>query len=45
MLRARSIEIQADRPLHLTGDGERAGMLPATLTVLPGALDIVARGS
>ena len=41
MLRGREIHIDADRPLHLTGDGERAGTLPATLSVIPAALEIV----
>ena len=36
MLRGREITIEADRPLHLTGDGERAGTLPATLKVIAG---------
>ena len=45
MLRAGQITIESDRPLHLTGDGERAGMLPVTLTVVPGALEIVATES
>ena len=41
MLRAREITIEADRPLHIIGDGERAGTLPVTLTVNPRALEVV----
>jgi diacylglycerol kinase (ATP) len=42
MLRGREIEISADRPFDVYGDGERFGPLPATFTVIPGALSIVA---
>src|SRR5437867_1554604 len=42
MLRCRRIEMSADRPLEVYGDGERFGRLPATFTVVPGALPVVA---
>jgi len=42
MLRGRRIEISADRPFEVYGDGERFGRLPATFTVVPGALPVVA---
>jgi diacylglycerol kinase (ATP) len=45
MLRGRQITLEADRPLHVIGDGERAGMLPVTLTVVPAALEIVTSSS
>jgi diacylglycerol kinase (ATP) len=41
LVRAREITIESEVPLHLTGDGERAGTLPVTLTVIPAALDVV----
>ncbi|MEX2546486.1 MAG: diacylglycerol kinase family lipid kinase, partial [Chloroflexota bacterium] len=41
MLRGREIEIDADRPFDLIGDGERIGRLPATVSVLPRALSVV----
>jgi len=41
MLRAKEIEIAADRPFQLFGDGEHMGSLPATLSVVPGALKVV----
>lgn len=41
MLRGREIEISADRPFQVYADGERVGSLPATFTVLPGALPVV----
>lgn len=45
MLRGREIEISADRPFQVYADGERVGSLPATFTVLPGALRIVVPSS
>lgn len=41
MLKGRQIEISADRPLQVYGDGERVGPLPATFSVVPGALRVV----
>ena len=41
MLKAREIEISADRPFQLFGDGEPMGSLPVTLSVMPGALQVV----
>jgi len=41
MLRGREIEIAADRPFQVYADGERVGSLPATFTVMPGALRVV----
>ncbi len=45
MLRGKVIEISADRPFEVYGDGERFGTLPATFTVVPGALSVVAPGA
>ncbi len=42
MLRGREIEISAERPFEVYGDGERFGRLPATFTVVPDGLSIVA---
>ena len=41
MLRGQEIEIAADRPFQVYADGERVGSLPATFTVVPGALRVV----
>lgn len=41
MLRGKVIKISADRPFDVYGDGERFGPLPATFTVVPGALMVV----
>jgi len=41
MLRGKEIEISADQPFEVYGDGERFGRLPATFTVVPGALAVV----
>jgi diacylglycerol kinase (ATP) len=41
MLRGREIDISAERPFEVYGDGERLGSLPATFTVVPGALRVV----
>jgi diacylglycerol kinase (ATP) len=40
-LRGQEIEISADRAFQVYADGERVGGLPATFTVLPGALRVV----
>lgn len=42
MARGRVVEISSDRYFEVWGDGERMGPLPATFTVVPGALDVVA---
>lgn len=42
ILRARRVSLAADRPFTLYADGEDAGPLPATLTLEPAALDVVA---
>jgi diacylglycerol kinase (ATP) len=41
-LRGREIRISAERAFQVYGDGERLGTLPATFTVVPGALRVVA---
>jgi diacylglycerol kinase (ATP) len=41
MLQAREIEISAEPPFEITGDGERIGRLPARFSVLPAALPVV----
>lgn len=41
MLQGKEIEISADRPFEVYGDGERFGPLPATFTVVTGALSVV----
>jgi diacylglycerol kinase (ATP) len=41
MLRGKEIEISADQAFEVYGDGERFGRLPATFTVVPGALAVV----
>ena len=41
---ARTVRVEADAPDPLAGvevDGERLGRLPATFTLLPGALQLV----
>lgn len=40
--RTRRVRIEADRPFALYADGEEIGPLPATLTLEPSALDVVA---
>jgi diacylglycerol kinase (ATP) len=44
MLRGEKIEISADRPFQVYADGEFVGSLPATFTVLPGSIRVVAPG-
>ena len=41
-LRGATVEIQANRPFAVYADGEHLTDLPATLTVLPGALRVIA---
>ena len=38
---ARTVRLESDDPVAIEVDGERIGRLPATFTVLPGALQIV----
>jgi diacylglycerol kinase (ATP) len=40
LLRGRKIELEASRGFTVYADGERLGPLPATFTVLPGALEV-----
>jgi diacylglycerol kinase (ATP) len=42
MLRARTVTVEADREMQVHADGERAGALPASFDVMPGALRVVA---
>jgi YegS/Rv2252/BmrU family lipid kinase len=42
VLRARTVEIAADRPFAVYADGDHLADLPATVTVLPRALDVIA---
>jgi diacylglycerol kinase family enzyme len=39
--RARVLEIDADRPFAVYADGEHLADLPATIRVLPGALNVI----
>jgi YegS/Rv2252/BmrU family lipid kinase len=41
VLRGREVRIEADRELPFGGDGEIPGTLPVTVTVLPGALQVL----
>ncbi len=42
VLRGREVRIEADRELPYGGDGEILGNLPVTVSVLPGALRVIA---
>lgn len=42
IMRGRSVELNADRPFEAYADGERLGPLPASFTVEPRALEVVA---
>jgi len=42
VLRGREIRVEADREIPVGGDGEMLGTLPATIRVLPGALQVIA---
>ncbi len=44
VLHGKEIEISAERPFDVYGDGERIGPLPATFTVVPSALRVVVPG-
>jgi diacylglycerol kinase (ATP) len=41
MIRARKVELAAEPPFEVTGDGELIGRLPARFTVLPAALAVI----
>jgi YegS/Rv2252/BmrU family lipid kinase len=41
VLRARRVEIQADRPFTMYADGDPIAELPVTVTVLPGAVKVM----
>ncbi len=41
ILRAKKVRLAASRPFGCYGDGERVGLLPATIEVMPEALEIV----
>jgi diacylglycerol kinase family enzyme len=41
MLQGREIQISAERPFQVYADGEPVGHLPATFSVVPGALRLV----
>lgn len=45
VLRGREVRIEADRELPYAGDGEILGTLPVTVSVLPGALRVIADAS
>ena len=40
--RGRVVEIEADRPFDVYADGDRITELPARITVLPDALELIA---
>jgi diacylglycerol kinase family enzyme len=42
VLRGSEVEIKADRPFAIYGDGDHIADLPATVRVLPRALDVIA---
>ena len=42
MLRAHEVNVEADRPLSILGDGEVIGVLPATFSIRPAVLTVVA---
>lgn len=42
VLRAKQVELSADRPVPVGADGEDLGMLPCTVTLRPGALQVIA---
>lgn len=42
MLRSRSVSLESSRPFDVYADGERFGPLPATFTVEPGTLEVIA---
>lgn len=41
VLRGARVEVDASRPFEVYADGERFGPLPATFTIVPGALEVV----
>ena len=42
VLRASEVEIRADRPFAVYADGDHLADLPATIRVLPRALNVIA---
>lgn len=42
VLRARTVRIDADRPFRVFADGDPIGVLPCTVSILPGALRVLA---
>ncbi|MEO6885653.1 MAG: YegS/Rv2252/BmrU family lipid kinase [Jatrophihabitantaceae bacterium] len=42
LMTAREVTISADRPLPFCGDGDELGQLPKTVTIRPGALNLIA---
>jgi diacylglycerol kinase family enzyme len=42
VLRGSEVEIKADRPFAMYADGDHVADLPATVRVLPRALDVIA---
>lgn len=42
MLRGTKVEVEASRPFQVYADGEPVGALPATFTVLPASLEVLA---
>lgn len=44
MLRGKRVEVSAERPFQVYGDGERIGSLPAVFEVVPAALPVVMPG-
>lgn len=41
VLRARTVEVDADRPFDVYADGDRIGSTPATISAVPGALRVL----
>jgi YegS/Rv2252/BmrU family lipid kinase len=42
--RGTEVRVEADRPFDVYADGDRIAELPATVTLLPGALNVIAPG-
>ena len=42
VLRAREVEISADRPFTMYADGDPIAELPVTVRALPGAVSVIA---
>ena len=45
VLRATEVEISADRPFAVYADGDHLADLPASIRVLPRALNVIAPGA